>query len=220
MLCDIEGDYTVRFMTSHPKDATRELFDTIAKCGRISRHIHLPVQSGSDAVLAKMNRGYTADEYLSLIEYALEKIDGVSFSSDIIVGFPGETESDFEATMALVEKVRYNSLFTFIYSRREGTPAAGLDDATPHKLKTDRLAGLIELQDKISREIFGGYVGGRKRVLVTDIADDERYAARLDDNSEITLEGAGCDINTYVMCKITEINKKRLMGKVIQKDEQ
>lgn len=215
LLDAVEGDFTVRFMTSHPKDATLALFDAVADCKKISRHIHLPVQSGSDDVLRRMNRGYTAAQYLELIARARDRIDGVTFSSDIIVGFPGETERDFEDTLNLVERVGFSSLFTFIYSKREGTPAAQLDDNTPHSEKVARLARLTALQDSVTRRMLTELVGKRQRALVTGQLPDGGAIARLDNNQEIELRG-DCAVGEYINCVITEINKKRLRGQIIK----
>ena len=124
LLCTVPGDYHIRFMTSHPKDASHKLIDTIAAQPKLCRHLHLPVQCGSDELLKKMNRHYTVEQYLELIEYARRTVPGITFSSDIIVGFPGETEEDFVKTLELVQKVGYMQLFTFIYSKRTGTKAA------------------------------------------------------------------------------------------------
>ncbi len=126
----VPGDYQIRFMTSHPKDASRKLIDTIAAQEHLCKHIHLPVQSGSDRLLKEMNRHYNVAQSW-ICRYAKEKIPGVTFSSDIIVGFPGETEEDFQATLDLIRKVGYMQLFTFIYSKRTGTPAAKFDDPRP-----------------------------------------------------------------------------------------
>ena len=133
LLCTVPGDYHIRFMTSHPKDASRKLIDTIAAQDKICNHLHLPVQSGSDRILAQMNRHYTVAQYLELMDYAKEKIPGITFSSDIIVGFPGETEEDFEGTLELIRKVGYMQLFTFIYSKRSGTKAATMPDPITRK---------------------------------------------------------------------------------------
>ncbi|MEA5051428.1 MAG: tRNA (N6-isopentenyl adenosine(37)-C2)-methylthiotransferase MiaB [Oscillospiraceae bacterium] len=212
----IEGDFRIRFMTSHPKDATHELFDTIAACGKLSRHIHLPVQSGSDAILKKMNRRYTAEDYLALIDYAKKTIPGVTFSSDIIVGFPGETEADFRATQALVDAVGYRSLFTFIFSPRAGTAAAAMPDNTSHETKTRRIAELIAQQDAISARQDAALVGGTRRALVIAQLSENEYEARLDDNSAVTVEGP-CTVDTYADIVITAAEKKRLYGKAIKK---
>ncbi len=165
MLAEVEGDFRLRFMTSHPKDATQKLFDTMAAHPKICNHLHLPVQSGSDAVLQQMNRRYTAQHYLSLIAAARKTVPGITFSSDIIVGFPGESEADFAATLELVNQVRFNQLFTFIYSKRSGTKAAEMPDETPHKVKTDRMAALLAVQEEIQAKQLQNLVGQRLRVL-------------------------------------------------------
>ena len=131
LLCTVPGDYHIRFMTSHPKDASFKLIDTIAAQPKICKHLHLPVQCGSDRLLVQMNRHYTIEHYLELIEYARKKVPGITFSSDIIIGFPGETEEDFQQTLSLIRKVGYMQLFTFIYSKRTGTKAAEMPDPTP-----------------------------------------------------------------------------------------
>lgn len=161
----IPGDFILRFMTSHPKDCGERLIDTIARCEKVCRHIHLPVQSGSDRILAQMNRGYTAEHYLSLIGLARQRIPGVSFSSDIIVGFPGETREDFLETLELIKTVRYTALFTFIYSPRDGTSAARLDDPIPAEEKSRWLRELLDAQNTIRGELQAGNVGKIVRVL-------------------------------------------------------
>jgi tRNA-2-methylthio-N6-dimethylallyladenosine synthase len=209
----LPGDFTIRFMTSHPKDATEELFSAIASCQKVSRHIHLPAQSGSDGILSLMNRGYTAGQYLEKIDSARRLIPGVTFSSDIIVGFPGETEEDFEATAEMVRRVGFSSLFTFIYSPRRGTPAAELRDGVSRAEKARRLRRLAEEQDAISRGILGSLVGKEARVLVTGELPGGLRAARLDSGEEITLAG-GCAPNSYVSCRLTGLVKKRLYAEL------
>lgn len=216
LLNDEQGDFLIRFMTSHPKDATPALFDAIADCKKLSRHVHLPVQSGSDDVLRRMNRGYTAAHYLELMAEARAKIKGVTFSSDIIVGFPGETERDFEDTLKLVECAAFSSLFTFIYSKREGTPAAGLPDDTSYAQKVARLARLTALQDGITKRMLAELLGQRQRALVTDRLPGGGFMARLDNNQEIELRGAGT-LGEFVDCTISEVNKKRLYGQITEK---
>ena len=131
----IEGDFRIRFMTSHPKDCTHELLDAMAECEKVAKHLHLPFQSGSDRVLRAMNRHYTRGEYLSLIRYAREKMPGLSITSDVIVGFPGETYEEFRETLSLIREVGFTSLFTFIFSPRPGTPAAQMEDPVPREEK-------------------------------------------------------------------------------------
>ena len=162
----LEGDFRIRFMTSHPKDCTKELIDLIAQSKKICHNIHLPVQSGSDRVLRQMNRRYTKEHYLSLIEYARQKMPDVTFTTDIIVGFPGETYEDFQQTMQLCCQVRYQCMFTFIFSPRPGTRAALLDDPVPYKEKTRWLNELIALQHTISEEDNRAMEGRVLRVLV------------------------------------------------------
>lgn len=161
----IDGDFRIRFMTSHPKDATEELFQAIADCKKVERHIHLPVQCASDRILNMMNRSYTAQQYLEKIELARSIIGDVSFTSDIIVGFPGETYEDFKETLALIKKVRYDALFTFIYSKRVGTRAEKLDDPISHKEKTEWFAELLQVQAEIGKQRYREQIGKRVRVL-------------------------------------------------------
>jgi tRNA-2-methylthio-N6-dimethylallyladenosine synthase len=184
----IEGDFLIRFMTSHPKDATKELFDTIAVCEKVSRHFHLPFQSGSDRILKAMNRHYDRAQYLSLVEYARKTVPGIAFTSDIIVGFPGETREDFEQTLSLVEEVGFTSLFTFIYSPRVGTPAATMPDPTSKEEKVKRLQELTDLQEKLSAERLQTLVGTTHRALI-ETKGDGYLEARLSDNSVVRVEG-------------------------------
>lgn len=149
-LNELDGDFTIRFMTSHPKDCTKELIDTIAECDKLSKHIHLPVQSGNNRILKEMNRHYTREQYLELINYAKEKIEGVSFTSDIIVGFPGETYEEFQDTLSLIKEVGYTSLFTFIFSSRKGTKASLMNDPVPYEEKSKWFKELCDLQESIA----------------------------------------------------------------------
>ena len=166
LLCTVPGDYHIRFMTSHPKDASHKLIDTIAAHPQICNHLHLPVQSGSNRILKEMNRHYTVEHYLELIEYARRTVPGITFSSDIIVGFPGENEEDFEATLELIKKVRYMQLFTFIYSKRSGTKAAEMPDPYTHKQKADRMGRLLAVQEEIACEQTAALVGQTQVALV------------------------------------------------------
>ena len=168
---DIPGDFRIRFMTSHPKDCTDKLLMTMARCEKVCKSLHLPVQSGSDRVLLEMNRHYGRQKYLSLIKRARELMPDIAITSDIIVGFPTETEQDFRDTLSLVEQVRYRALFTFIFSKRNGTPAAEMDDQTPDEEKSRRFSELLALQDGISRENAEALIGKRARVLCEEYAD-------------------------------------------------
>lgn len=161
----IDGDFTIRFMTSHPKDCTKELIDTIAECEKASKHIHLPVQSGNNRVLKEMNRRYTREKYLELINYAKEKIEGLSLTSDIIVGFPGETYEEFCDTLSLVKEVGYTSLFTFIFSSRKGTKAAEMPDPISYDEKNKWFKELCDLQEEIASTHSANMQGKTYRVL-------------------------------------------------------
>ena len=165
MLNDIPGDFTIRFMTSHPKDCTKELIDTIAECEKASKHIHLPVQSGNNRILKEMNRRYTREKYLELVNYAKEKIEGLSLTSDIIVGFPGETYEEFCDTLSLVKEVGYTSLFTFIFSSRKGTKAAEMLDPVPYEEKNKWFKELCDLQESIASTHSAEMLGKTYRVL-------------------------------------------------------
>ena len=161
----LDGEFTIRFMTSHPKDCTKELIDTIAECEKASKHIHLPVQSGNNRVLKEMNRRYTREQYLELINYAKEKIEGLSLTSDIIVGFPGETYEEFCDTLSLVKEVGYTSLFTFIFSSRKGTKAALMPDPVPYSEKSRWFKELCDLQESIAANHSAQMNGKTYRVL-------------------------------------------------------
>ncbi|MDR0197937.1 MAG: tRNA (N6-isopentenyl adenosine(37)-C2)-methylthiotransferase MiaB [Oscillospiraceae bacterium] len=160
-----EGEFRVAYMTSHPKDFSRELTDVIAKSGKISRQLHLPAQSGSDRVLALMNRGYTSGQYGEIIERAREKIPGLSVTTDIIVGFPGETREDFEQTLAFIRKIGFDSAYTFIYSKREGTKAAELPDRITAEEKSVRFNELLRVLEDTCGRAYGRFVGSTLRVL-------------------------------------------------------
>ncbi len=164
---EIDGDFMIRFMTSHPKDCGEELLSAMAECGKVERHLHLPVQSGSDRILKAMNRKYTVGGYLELIGKAKRLMPDISLTSDIIVGFPGETYEDFCGTLDVVKKVRYLSLFTFIFSPRDGTPAAEMPDPVSREEKGRWFSELIEAQDGISKELCAEMIGKKYRVLCT-----------------------------------------------------
>ena len=166
----IEGDFRIRFMTSHPKDCTEELLDAIRDCQKVERHLHLPFQSGSDRILKLMNRRYTKDGYLNLIKAARERIPDITFTSDIIVGFPGETYEDFKETLELIKQVKFSSLFTFIYSPRNGTPAAVMDDPISRKEKGRWFSELLREQERIEKSSIDGYIGKEYRVLLEEIS--------------------------------------------------
>lgn len=175
MLNDIEGEFVIRFMTSHPKDCTIELLDTIKECKKISRHLHLPFQSGSSKILKRMNRYYNREQYLELIKNAKTRIPDVSLTSDIIVGFPGETYEDFKETVSLVEEVEFSSLFTFIYSKRNGTPAAVMEDPVSREEKGKWFQELLVAQEKIALKNEKKYLGKTFRVLCDGVAERDGF---------------------------------------------
>ena len=214
LLCEVPGDYQIRFMTSHPKDASHKLIDTIAAQPHLCKHIHLPVQSGSDRLLQQMNRHYTAEQYRELIDYARKKIPGVTFSSDIIVGFPGETEEDFQKTLELVEDVGYMQLFTFIYSKREGTPAAKMEDPITREEKTERMDRLLRTQERVAFAAIAQLVGQTVRVLVEGSGRLEgTLNGRLDNNLVVEFAGSEDLIGQYAQVRLTGSRAALLLGK-------
>ena len=217
LLCTVPGDYQIRFMTSHPKDASRKLIDTIAAQEHLCKHIHLPVQSGSDRLLKEMNRHYTVAQYMDLVDYAREKIPGVTFSSDIIVGFPGETEEDFQATLDLVRKVGYMQLFTFIYSKRTGTPAAKFDDPTTHAEKAARMERLLKTQDEFAFAATAAMAGQTVRVLVEAAGRTAGTVnGRLDNNLVVEFQAPESLIGQWANVHLTGSRAALLVGELVQ----
>lgn len=211
----IEGDFLIRFMTSHPRDATKELFDTIAACEKVSRHFHLPFQSGSNRILKDMNRHYTREQYLELIAYARSVVPDISFTSDVIVGFPGETREDFEQTLSLIEEVGFVSLFTFIFSPREGTPAAKMDDPIPAEEKVKWFQEMTALQESLSAKRTASMVGQIKKALLENVVGDF-IEARLPDNVIVRVQGDASLIGRHAMVKITQAKSWILLGEIQQ----
>lgn len=206
-LNDLDGDFRIRFMTSHPKDCTRELIETMASCDKVAQHLHLPFQSGSNRVLKAMNRHYTREQYLELINYAKELMgDELSITSDIIVGFPGETYDEFKETLSLVEEVKATSLFTFIYSARKGTPAAEMPDPISAEEKSRWFKELTDLQEKISAEQMALHKGKTYKCYVYGKGklNDNYVAARNDGNLIIEFEGDESLIGTFQKIKVIE----------------
>jgi len=212
-IAQLPGEFWLRFMTSHPKDASRKLFDTIAKYPKIARQFHLPFQSGNDRVLKAMNRHYNREEYLALAHYGRSIMPDLVLTSDVIVGFPGETEAEFEDTVSLIEDVRYDALFTFIFSPRAGTPAAKMDDPTPKAEKNRRFDRLCDVQNRISQEIHQGYVGKTMRVLV-DGREDDRLTARTEGGRLVRFAGGDSLIGQFIDVKITGCTTWSLVGEV------
>ena len=216
LLCRVPGDYQIRFMTSHPKDASRKLIDTIAAQPKVCKHIHLPVQCGSDRLLKLMNRHYTVAQYRQLIDYARARIPGVTFSSDIIVGFPGETEEDFAATLDLVRSVGYMQLFTFIYSKRSGTPAAKLPDPTTHAEKAARMERLLRTQDEVAFAAIAAMAGQTVRVLVEAAGRTPGTVnGRLDNNLVVEFPAPETLIGSWAQVRLTGSRAALLVGEQV-----
>ena len=212
-IAQIPGDFLVRFMTSHPRDASEKLFDTMAKHDKIAKQLHLPFQSGSSRVLKAMNRHYDRETYLKKVNYAKSVMPDLVLTSDVIVGFPGETEEEFEQTISLIQEVRYDSLFTFIFSPRGGTPAASMDDPTPKAEKSRRFDRLCTVQNQISEEIHASYVNKTYRCLV-DGKDKDLLTARTEGGRLVRFEGCDSLIGTYQNLKITGSTTWSLMGEM------
>ena len=210
-IAQLEGEFLIRFMTSHPRDAGQKLFDTMAKYEKIAKQLHLPFQSGSSRVLKAMNRHYDREKYLAAVNYAKSVMPELVLTSDVIVGFPGETNDEFEETISLIEQVRYDALFTFIFSPRYGTPAASMEDPTPKEEKNRRFDKLCATQNRISEEIHGAYVGKRMRCLV-DGRDGNQLTARTEGGRLVRFEGDDSLIGTYQMLTITGSTTWSLTG--------
>ena len=212
----IEGDYLIRFMTSHPKDASRKLFDTMAQSKHVAHQLHLPVQSGNSRVLKEMNRGYTREQYLEKVNYAKSVMPDLVLTSDIIIGFPGETEDEAMDTVSLIREVRYDALFTFIYSPRPGTPAAKMPDPATRAEKQVWFDKLCDAQNEISAELHREYVGKSVKVLVDGESDDVRYplSSRTAGGRLVHLSGDKSLVGQYVTANITDSNTWALFGEV------
>ena len=213
-IAQLPGDFLIRFMTSHPRDASAKLFDTMAKYPKIAKQLHLPFQSGSSRVLKAMNRHYDRETYLSKVRYAKSVMPDLVLTSDVIVGFPGETEEEFEETISLIEEVRYDSLFTFIFSPRTGTPAAKMEDPTPKEEKNRRFDKLCARQNAISEDIHKSYVGKTLRCLV-DGKDKDNLTARTEGGRLVRFQGPETLIGNYQNLRITGATTWSLTGELI-----
>ena len=191
------------------------LIDFIAAQPHLCKHLHLPVQCGSNEMLRQMNRRYTVEQYLELIEYARKTVPGITFSSDIIIGFPGETEEDFQGTLDLIRKVGYMQLFTFIYSKRTGTKAAEMPDPTPRKEKTDRMSRLLKVQDEIAMDLVKAQVGQTVRVLVEGYGRNEgTLSGRLDNNLTVEFIADPGLMGQYAQVRLTGARATVLLGEL------
>ncbi len=213
-IAKMDGDFIIRFMTSHPRDASTKLFDTMARYPKIAKQLHLPFQSGSSRVLKAMNRHYDRETYLEKVVYAKSLMPDLVLTSDVIVGFPGETEEEFEETISLIERVRYDALFTFIFSPRGGTPAASMEDPTPKAEKNRRFDRLCAVQNSISEEIHAEYIGKTFRCLV-DGKDKELLTARTEGGRLVRFAGADALIGTFQNITIDGSTTWSLTGKLI-----
>ena len=217
LLSDIDripGDYWIRFMSSHPKDATPRLFDVMASSRHVARQLHLPFQSGNDRVLREMNRRYTRAQYRALIDYARSVMPGLVVTSDVIIGFPGETEAEAMDTVSLVEEVGFDALFTFLYSPRPGTKAAELPDPYSKAEKQAWFDKLLEVQNAMSARRHAAYIGRTVRVLADGESDDPDYpvSARTEGNRLVRLKGDKALIGTFLDVRITGANTWALYG--------
>ncbi|MBR4960420.1 MAG: tRNA (N6-isopentenyl adenosine(37)-C2)-methylthiotransferase MiaB [Clostridia bacterium] len=216
-VCALDGDFRLRFMTSHPKDASDRLIAALADCPKAARHFHLPVQSGSDEILCRMNRKYTSAHYKSLIDRMKAAVPDISITSDIIVGFPGETEEDFEATLDMLRYVEYDMIFSFIYSPRPGTPAAEMEDQVPHEVSTARFERLLALQNEISLRRNERFLDKTLRVLVEGISktDSAMLTGRGDPVRPVHFPGDPALVGQFVHVKIERITPFTLEGTLV-----
>lgn len=214
----IPGDFLIRFMTSHPKDASQKLFEVMGRSRKIAPVFHLPVQAGNDRVLKAMNRVYTRAEYLDKVRRLREQVPDIVLTSDIIVGFPGETTAEFEDTLSLIEEVEFDALFTFIFSPREGTPAATMEDPMPMEEKKANFQRLVDAQNAISARKHAAYIGKRLRCLVDGVGEEMGYplVARTPGNRLVRLEnGEECLVGSFRQVEITGANTWSLTGRLV-----
>jgi tRNA-2-methylthio-N6-dimethylallyladenosine synthase len=219
----LEGVERLRYTTSHPKEMTQRLIDVYASTPKLVSHLHLPVQSGSDRVLAAMKRGHTVLEYKSIVRRVRAARPDICITSDFIVGFPGETEQDFEATMKLIEEVGFDNSFSYLYSPRPGTPAAEMRDDTPQEVKAARLKRLQDRIMEMEHEVALGMLGSVQRVLVEGVSkkDAQELAGRTDNNRVVNFRGASdvagsqAMIGRFVEVKVTEVVRHTLRGELV-----
>ncbi len=210
----IPGFARIRFTTSHPRDVGADLIGALASLEKVCEHLHLPVQAGSSRILKRMNRGYTRDDYLRLVDQVRQAVPEISLTTDLIVGFPGETDQDFQDTLSLVREVGFDSAFTFIYSPREGTPAARLPDQIPEDLKKERICELIELQNAISDAQMQKLVGSTQELLVEGHGKSG-LVGRTRTNRQVYLEGTEDLVGSLVSAEITQASTWSLQGRIL-----
>ena len=211
---DAMGIPRIRFMTSHPKDLSDELTETMAACRHVLPQFHLPVQSGSDRILTLMNRRYSRAQYLDRVRKLREAVPGIGLSTDIIVGFPGETEEDFQDSMSLVNEVRYDSAFTFIYSPRVGTRAAAMENQIRPQVATERIQRLIALQEGLQQETLKRFVGMEEEVLIEGLSrrSSEEISGKGLHGVSITMQGKREEIGRIIRCRVTGVKNNTLTG--------
>lgn len=212
----VEGLERIRFMTPHPKDLSDELIEVMATSKKLCKHLHLPLQSGSTEILKKMNRRYTKEQYLALVDKLRERVPGISLTTDIIVGFPGETEEDFQETLDVVRKVRYDSAFTFIYSKRTGTPAAIMENQVPDDVVKDRFDRLLKEVQEISNEVCSVHEGTVQKVLVESVNDHdpELVSGRISNNVLVHFKGDASLIGKIVDVRLDSCKGFYYMGEM------
>ena len=215
LLCTVKGDYVIHFMSSHPRDFTKKVIDVIRDNPQISRQIHLPVQAGNDRILKEMNRHYTIEQYMDIINYAKEQIPGVTFSTDIIVGFPGETFEEYLDTEKLVKEVRFTQIFNYIYSKRNGTRAAKMEDNITHEEKARWLNRLIAIQRDITFDYLNEYIGKTERALVEE-KNGDMYTARLQNTFVVKFTCKNDHTDEFVNLKITGKRGTTLIADIIE----
>ena len=214
----VDGDYVIHFMTSHPKDATRKLIDVMASSKHIARQFHLPMQSGSDRILKLMNRRYDFEKYIGIVEYIREKMPDAVITSDIIVGFPDESEEDFEATLSALKAARFDMIFSFIYSPRKGTPAAEMENQIPSEVKSQRFDRLLAVQNEISLESNKKLEGKTLRVLCDGKSknNDDVYSGRTDGGKIVFFDASSDDTGHFVNVEIERGDTFALYGKIVR----
>ena len=213
----IEGLERIRFMTSHPKDLSDELIEVMGNSKKICKHLHLPIQSGSSRILEKMNRRYTKEQYLTLVDKIRKAVPDISLTTDIIVGFPGETEEDFQETLDVVRKVRYDSAFTFIYSKRTGTPAAAMEDQIPEDVVKDRFDRLLKEVQAIAAQVCSVHEGCVQTALVEAKSehDDSMVTGRLSNNLLVHFKGSSELIGQLVDVRLSECKGFYYLGEQV-----
>lgn len=216
-ICKVEGDFLVRFISPHPRDFSDEVIDVIAKNDKIAKSLHLPLQSGSTRILTMMNRGYTKEQYIALAEKIKERIPGVALTADIIVGFPGETEEDFLDTLDVVKRIQFENSFMFMYSIRQGTKAAEMDEQIDSEVKKERLQRLIEVQNSCSLAESETYMGKTVRILVEGESRKNKdvLTGRTSTNKIVLFKGDKALEGTFVNVKIYDCKTWTLYGDIV-----